>query len=226
MSLEILLVEPDAALAEALGSALTGFGHHVTLAGDAAGALVAVAHAAFDALVIERLLPGTDGIAIVRKLRADGVTIPIVLHTVLDSLSEKLEGLASGADDYVVKPIDSLELSARLAALRRGRGYAVGGGDTLRAGDIVVSPAAHRAWRADVPLDLSKIELGILTELARQAGAVVSRTALYDRLWGTDFRPATNLAEAHVRRLRLKLTADGGDDPIATVRGVGYRLRV
>ena len=224
MSMTVLLVEDDVALSTLLAGELRGFGHSVTCAGDGPAALAAVARASFDAIVLDRMLPAVDGLSVLQHIRREGIRSPVILLTALGRLAEKVEGLEAGADDYLVKPVDPLELDARLQAVRRGRVWAAPDADTVRAGDIVVSPASHRAWRAGTPIDLSKVEMGILTELARNAGAVVTRAMLYERLWGRDFTPTTNIAEANIRRLRQKLMAGGGSDPIVTVRGIGYKL--
>lgn len=223
--MNLLIVEDDAALGPQLETELRGFGHAVTLVGDGPEALALVARASFDVIVLDRMLPTIDGLTVLQRMRGEGITSPVILLTALGRLAEKVEGLDVGADDYLVKPVDPAELNARLHAVRRGREWAVPETDTITAGDIVVSPTAHRAWKAGTPIDLSKVEFGILAELARHAGAVVTRAMLYERLWGYDFAPSTNIAEAHIRRLRQKLTAGGGDDPIVTVRGVGYKLK-
>jgi two-component system OmpR family response regulator len=224
MAMNLLLVDDDAASRDLFASGLGGFGHRVTCASDGPQALAMLARSSFDAIVLDRMLPALDGLSVLRHIRREGIRSPVVMLTAMGRLAEKLEGLEAGADDYLVKPVDPAELNARLLAIRRGREWASPETDTLRAGDIVVSPASHRAWRAGVPIELSKVELGILAELARNAGGVVTRAMLYERLWGAGFEPATNIAEANIRRLRQKLTAGGNADPILTVRGLGYKL--
>jgi len=223
--MDVLLVEDDTVLSAQLASSLDGFGHRVTVVGDGQAALATVAQTSFDAIVLDRMLPVVDGLSVLARLRQQGIGCPIILLTALGRLVEKVEGLDGGADEYLVKPVDPIELNARLSAARRGREWAAPQKDTITVGDIVVSPASHRAWRAGEAIDLSKVEFGILTELARNAGAVVTREMLYERLWGPEFVPTTNLAEAHMRRLRQKLMAGGQNDPILTVRGVGYKIK-
>lgn len=225
MSLDLLLVESDAALAAALATDLAGFGHRVTVASDGAQALAAILRAPFETILLDRLLPAADGLGTLRRIRREGVTTPVIILTALGRVVEKIEGLEAGADDYLVKPVDPAELNARIHAVRRGRSWAVPETDTIRAGDIIVSPGSHRAWYAGRPVELSRVELRLLAELARNAGAAVTRAMLYERVWGGDFAPATNIAEAHIRRLRQKLTANGCADPIVTIRGVGYKLK-
>ena len=143
----------------------------------------------------------------------------------LGQSAEKVRGLEAGADDYVVKPVAASELHARLGAVLRARKWARGGSGMLRAGDILVSPEKFRAWRNGKAIDLSHLELNLLAELARNVDTVLTRAMLLERVWGYDFEPSTNIVDVFIRRLRVKLTAAGGDDPIATLRGVGYMLR-
>ncbi len=224
MGLNLLLVEDDAVSAAALAEELRGFDHVVTIVGDGRAALAAVDSQSFDAVVLDRMLPRIDGIAVLERLRASDMTVPIIMLSALGRSIEKVEGLEAGADDYVVKPIAAAELNARLLALVRGRRWTAGG-DTIQAGDIVVSPTKVRAWRNGVGLDLGKLEFKLLAEFVANADAVLSRAMLVERVWRYDFAPTTNIVDVHVRQLRLKLMAAGGDDPIVTMRGVGYMMR-
>lgn len=223
--MDLLLVEDDAAYADTLAQELRALEHRVTIATNGVAALEAVARESFDAVILDRMLPQMEGTAVLQRLRESGATLPVLMLSALGRSVEKVEGLEAGADDYVVKPTPAPELDARLKALARARGWTEKNADTLRAGDITVSPTQLRAWRADVPLDLTKLELGLLTELARQPNMILTRAMLLERVWGYDFEPATNIVDAQVRMLRRKLTADGGDDPIVTKRGLGYMLR-
>jgi two-component system OmpR family response regulator len=223
--MKILLVDDDPVLADALADELTGFGHALSTAGDGRAALAAIDQDAFDAVVLDRMMPRVDGIALLERLRGDSRSIPVIMLSARGQSDDKISGLAAGADDYVVKPVEAAELHARLQAVVRGRQWTREASDTLRAGDIVVSPSRFRAWRADVPLDLAKLELKLLAEFVRNADTVLTRAMLIERVWGYDFEPDTNLVDVYIRRLRQKLTAQGGDDPIQTMRGVGYLLR-
>lgn len=225
MGLNLLLVEDDAVAADAMAEELRGFDHIVSVAPDGAAALSAVDSQPFDAVILDRMLPGIDGVAVIERLRGRDMTVPIVMLSALGRSVEKIEGLEAGADDYVVKPVAAGELHARLLAIVRGRRWTAGRGDTLSAGDIVVSPTKVRAWRAGVALELANIEFKLLAEFVANADAVLSRAMLVERVWGYDFAPTTNIVDVHVRHLRLKLTAAGGEDPIVTVRGVGYMIR-
>lgn len=223
--MNLLLVEDDAPTADLLAAELRALDHRVVVAVQGDEALLAVERDGFDAVILDRMLPQMDGATVVRRLRERGKTLPVLMLSALGRSDEKVSGLDAGADDYVVKPTPAAELDARLKALVRARGWTEGDADTVRAGDIVVSPAQHRAWRGTRPLDLAKLEFRLLAELARHAGGYLTRAMLIERVWGYDFEPTANIVDAQVRGLRRKLTADGGDDPIVTKRGVGYMLR-
>jgi two-component system OmpR family response regulator len=225
MSLNLLLVEDDAVFAQAMADELRGFDHHVTVAVDGREALAAVDSAPFDAVVLDRMLPKVDGMSVLFRLRAGNMTLPVIMLTALGRSVEKVEGLEAGADDYVVKPIAAAELNARLLAVVRGRQWTAASADTISAGDIVVSPTKFRAWRGGEAMDLGKLEFKLLAEFVANADAVLTRAMLIERVWGYDFAPTTNIVDVYVRHLRVKLTASGGEDPIQTVRGVGYMLR-
>lgn len=225
--LKVLLVEDDRALALSLADELTALGHQVTTIDDGRDALSAMVEEQFDAVILDRLLPGIDGVDIVQRVRGRNVTVPIVMLTALTRSDEKVEGLVAGADDYVAKPATAAEIDARIRALLRGRGWVASeaDSDTIRVGDIVVSPTKFRAWRNGKVIDLPTVEFELLAELARNADAVMTRAMLIERVWGYDFDPDARVVDTYIRRLRNKLTADGGDDPIVTMRGVGYSLR-
>lgn len=223
--MNLLIVEDDAEYAEALRAELRALDHSVTLAGTGQAALVAVERDSFDAVILDCMLPQMDGASVVRRLREQGQTLPVLMLSALGRSVEKVDGLEAGADDYVVKPTPASEIDARLRALLRARGWTGSETMTLRAGEIIVSPGQHRAWRGEHALDLTKLELRLLTELVRHAGSYLTRAMLLERVWGYDFEPATNIVDVQIRSLRRKLTADGGDDPVVTKRGIGYMLR-
>lgn len=223
--MDVLIVEDDRDYAAALQAELEALSHAVTVAASGPEALSALDRARFDAVVLDRMLPQLDGATVVRRLRERGHRLPVLMLSALGLATEKVGGLEAGADDYVVKPAPAIEIDARLRALIRARGWTEGDAQTLRAGDIVVSPGQHRAWRGERALDLAKLEFKLLAELVRHAGSFVTRAMLIERVWGYDFEPSTNIVEAQMRTLRRKLTAAGEDDPIATKRGVGYMLR-
>lgn len=223
--MNLLLVEDDDGYATTLAKELRALDHDVTVAATGAEALQAADREPFDAAIIDRMLPQMDGTAVLRRLREGGKRLPVVMLSALGRSGEKVEGLDAGADDYVVKHTPAAELDERLKALVRGRQWTTGDGDTVRAGDIVVSPTRFRAWRNDRPLDLVRLELQLLAELARNAGTVLTRAMLIERVWGYDFEPTTNIVDVQIRALRRKLIGDGESDPIVTLRGIGYMLR-
>ena len=223
MGFKILLIEDDRQLAEQLTAQLVRFGHRVALAADGKAAVSLIAKDAFDIVVLDRMLPDVDGLVVLRQLREGGMQVPILMLTALGMTYDKVEGLDAGADDYAVKPLDPLELNARLNALIRARRATGETADTISAGDLVISPSRFRAWRRGQALDLGRTEFKLLLELMRNAGDVVTRPMLVERVWGHDFIPKTNIVTAHVKRLRAKLVQHG-DDPIKTVHGMGYLI--
>lgn len=224
MSFNILLVEDDLQLSRQLVAQLAQFGHSVICADDGHKALSLVVREAFDVIILDWMLPTLDGLSVVRKIREGGMSVPILMLTALGQTFDKVEGLDAGADDYVVKPVDALELNARLNALIRARRTTGEKSDTISAGDIVISPSRFRAWRSGEAIDLARTEFKLLLSLMRNAGSVITRPMLIEQVWGHDFVTTTNIVEAHIRRLRTKLLLHG-DDPISTVRGVGYVIR-
>lgn len=226
MSLNLLIVEDDEDLATQLREQLRLFGHDSKIVGDGRRANQIMGAKHFDAIILDRILPMVDGVTLLKRLREHNILTPVIMLTALGQSRQKVEGLESGADDYVVKPVDPAELNARIQALVRARGWTDKAADeTLRAGDLVVSPSRHSAWRDGQTLRLQKIEFKVLVELIRHTGVPVTRAMLLERVWNYDFEPATNLVEAHIRRLRIKLMEFGGTDPIVTIRGLGYMIR-
>lgn len=225
VGLDLLLVDDDSDYAVMLREELAALDHRITVAVNGRAALAAVGDGRFDAIVLDRMMPKLDGLSFLEMLRGQDRTVPVIMLTALSSSRDKIEGLEAGADDYVVKPVVIAELNARLNAIIRGRRWNADGGDLVRVGDIVVSPSGFRAWRGGQALTLGKLELKLLAELARHADQVLTRAMLIERVWGYDFEPETNIVDVYIRRLRIKLTEGGGDDPIMTVRGVGYSLR-
>jgi two-component system OmpR family response regulator len=178
----------------------------------------------YDAMVVDRMLPGMSGIELIGALRKEGVATPILMLSAVGAVDDRVEGLQAGADDYLLKPFAFSELSARVQALARRpplaaqpRSYVVG--------DLEVDLAAHRAVRAGKPIDLSPHEFKLLAFLARHAGQVVTRTMLLETLWGFHFDPRANIIDAHVSRLRAKVDRGFGAELIHTLRGVGYVLQ-
>ena len=194
--------------------------------GTAAGgreALAAIAQRPPAVIVLDVAMPDLDGVAVVRRLRADGIDVPVCILSARDEVEDRVAGLEAGADDYVVKPFDIGELAARLRALLRRMPSA--DGEPIRVGDLVVDPARRSVHRAGRQVDLTRREFELLEELARHRNVVLSRDQLLERVWGYDFEVDGNVVDVFVGYLRRKLEAGGEPRMIHTVRGVGFVLR-
>ncbi|WP_010545416.1 response regulator transcription factor [Sphingomonas elodea] len=224
-ALHALIVEDDAQLSALLVLQLGGLGYAVTAAGDGRTAIAMLAETRYDVILLDRMLPAMDGVDVLRRIRAEGIETPVILLTALGLTPERVEGLDAGADDYIVKPFEIDELNARIRAVLRRRATPAADNATLTAGDVTVSVLRHRVTRAGKPIELQKTELKLLAELVREAGSVLSRKMLIERVWGYDFVPATNIVDVHILKLRQRLEMPGLPDPIVTVRGVGYMFR-
>lgn len=221
--MRLLIVEDDSAAAKQLASDLAGYGHHCEIAGDGRAALIQATESRFDAILLECLLPFVDGVGVTALLRDRGLDVPIMMVSALADLDQRLICFEAGADDYLVKPAAPAEIDARLRViLRRGAGVQKSG--VMWAGDIEVNEVRRSATRAGRALKLQNMEFRILCELVRNVNTVVTRQMLYQAVWNYDAAPKTNIVESHMTRLRNTLTAPGEDDPIATIRGVGYML--
>jgi two-component system OmpR family response regulator len=178
---------------------------------------------AWDVIVTDRMLPGPDGLTILRTLRASGIATPVLVLTALGEVEKRVEGLDAGADDYLAKPFAFSELRARIAALAR-RPAASGDPVTLQAGDIEMDLLKRTVRRAGKPVELMPTEMRLLEFMLRRPGQVLTKTMLLEGVWELNFDPSTNLVEVHVSRLRRKLAVEGLPVPIQTIRGVGYML--
>ncbi|WP_348538589.1 response regulator transcription factor [Sphingomonas sp. CBMAI 2297] len=221
----LLLVEDDEPLRRLLTDQLRERGYAVQSVADGRAAIAAIGDDPFEIVILDRMLPFVDGVDVLRWLREQEVMTPVILLTALGRLPERVEGLEAGADDYVVKPFETDELHARIRALLRRRQANGTDSATVTAGDVTVSVARHRVTRAGQPIELHKTEIKLLAELVREAGTVLTRPLLLERVWGYDFVPTTNIVDAYIRRLRQRLELPGLPDPIVTVRGVGYMFR-
>ncbi|MCX7059279.1 MAG: response regulator transcription factor [Gammaproteobacteria bacterium] len=223
--MQVLLVEDDGETRDFIARGLREAGHQVTTCATGQSGLIEATGRDFDAIVLDRMLPGIDGLALLRMLRAGGRNAPVLMLTALGSIADRVEGLESGADDYLVKPFAFSELAARLQALTRRPAVRV---ETHRlvVGDLVVDELRRSVERAGQRIVLQPREFSLLAELMRNPGRVMTRTMLLERVWDFDFDPKTNIVETHLSRLRAKLNDGFEHDPIETVRGAGYRLRV
>jgi two-component system, OmpR family, response regulator len=222
--MRILIVEDDADTSRFVARGLSELGHQVVTSADGRDGLFQATEGGFDALVVDRMLPGLDGMALVRALRAAGNMTPVLMLTAIGGIADRVEGLEGGADDYLVKPFAFTELAARLQALGR-RPVAAVEPAQLRVADIVLDLHRRTVTRAGRRVALQPREFTLLAELMRNPGRVMTRTMLLERVWDFDFDPKTNIVETHLSRLRSKLNAGFDTDPIETVRGAGYLIR-
>lgn len=225
-AMRLLVVDDDPGISESLGRALRREGYDVAFAADGEAALASVAHDAPDAMVLDVAMPRLDGLSVCRRLRADGNRIPILVLTARHSLGDRVAGLDAGADDYLVKPFVLEELLARLRAIMRRAAPTDDGARTLTLGDLTLDLGARQARRGDIAIDLTRTEFQLLELLLRNAGQVLTRELILDRVWGYDFGVNTNSLDVYIGYLRRKTEIDGGPRLIHTVRGVGYAARV
>ena len=224
------MVDDDRAVREALRRALTLAEYEVQLAEDGAQAIELVAEALPDAVVLDIGLPGIDGLEVCRRLRRLGNRVPILMLTARDAVADRIDGLDAGADDYLVKPFDVGELQARQRALLRRTGSdgsegAEGDPDALSFAEIRLDGDRHGALVGERFAELTRTEYQLLELLMRNPRRVLSRSVIYDRVWGYDFGPASNALRVYIGYLRRKLEEIGARPLIHTVRGVGYVLR-
>ncbi len=230
--MKLLLVEDDKEAAAYLKRALSEAGHAVDHAAAGRDGLLLAAGEPYDVIVLDRMLPGIDGLGILRTIRASGVKTPVLLLTALGGIDDRVEGLEAGGDDYLVKPFAMAELLARINALAR-RPPTPETATVLRVGDLEMDLLKRSVSRGGRRLDLQPREFQLLEYLMRNAGRVVTRTMLLEAVWDFHFDPKTNIVETHMSRLRGKVDRtgagpnagqNGGPSLIQTVRGAGYRL--
>ncbi|WP_432143578.1 response regulator transcription factor [Streptomyces sp. bgisy084] len=219
----VLVVDDDAMILRSLGRGLRLNGFTVALAEDGPTALAELTERPPDVVVLDVSLPGLSGTDICRTLRANGDEVPVLMLSALDELEDRVAGLQAGADDYLVKPFALKELVLRLEALLRRR--PPGGRDEVQIGDLVLDTAAREVTYQGAPVRLTRREFELLEVLARNAGVVLTRDQLLDRVWGYDFAVRTDAVDTFVSYLRRKLEADGRPRLVHTVRGVGFVLR-
>ncbi|MET8802208.1 response regulator transcription factor [Streptomyces sp. NPDC004546] len=221
--MRILVVDDDPAVRRSLEHALRRDGYDVTAVADGAAALAEHARSTPDAVVLDVMMPEPNGLEICRALRDAGDDTPILLLTARDLVSDRVAGLDAGADDYLVKPFALEELRARLRALLRRAG--AGAAEVLRFADIELDSAACRVTRAGRPVRLTRTELALMELFLRNPRRVLSRTQIFEAVWGCDFGPESKALWVTISYLRGKLEAGGATRLIQTVRGLGYVLR-
>jgi DNA-binding response OmpR family regulator len=221
--MRILLVEDEAKVASFAARSLQAEGHTVEMAGEGESARAVLAAASFDLIILDLMLPGVDGITLCRELRARGDTTPILMLTARDAVKDRVQGLDSGADDYLTKPFALEELLARVRALlRRPRQVQPA---RLQIGDLMIDTYSRRVWRGEREVPLSAKEYALLTYLMANPDRVLSRPMIEEAVWGFDFHCATNVVDVYIGLLRRKLEAGGEPRLIHTVRSMGYVLR-
>ena len=226
MGRKILLIEDDRETASYIAKGLTEQGHVVDPVDDGREGLFLASDGSFDLVILDRMLPGLDGLGVLRALRAAEVATPVLILSALASVDDRIEGLDCGSDDYLVKPFAFSELIARTnALLRRTEGRGGAQVETrLVVGDLEIDLLGRTVKRAGKAIDVKPREYRLLEYFARNAGRVITRTMLLEQVWNYHFDPGTNVIDVHVSRLRRKLE-DGFDLPMLhTVRGAGYRL--
>jgi len=221
----ILVVDDDPRLAASLRRALAFEGHRVRTVADGRTALAAISESPPDLVVLDRMLPGLDGLEVCRRIREGGDDIPILLLTALDAVDDRVEGLDAGADDYLPKPFAYPELLARVRTLLRRRRAAGSARERLSYADLTVDIGEHQARRGGRVLRLSALEFELLAHFVRQARLVQTREHLLDTIWGMDAETASNVVDVYVGYLRRELEAAGEPRLLHTIRGVGYVLR-
>lgn len=219
--MKILVVEDEVKIADYLHKGLTEQGCSVDLAHNGLDAQHLALEFDYDVIVLDQMLPGLNGLAVLQSLRAVKDT-PVIMLTARDRIEDKIKGLQAGADDYLVKPFSFMELFARLQVLtRRGRKQET---TQLRVGDLVIDLLARKAFRDGSRIDLTAKEFVLLTVLARHRGEVLSKTAIAEMVWDINFESSANVVEVAIKRLRAKIDTPFHSDLLHTVRGMGYVL--
>jgi two-component system, OmpR family, response regulator MprA len=222
--MRILVVDDEPAVRDALGRVLRLEGFEVAMAGDGREAVRNQAMAPADAVLLDVLMPELDGLEVCRRMRDTGDRTPVLMLTARDEVGDRVAGLEAGADDYLSKPFALEELLARLRALLRRSGWA-GPSETLRFDDLELDPQAHEVRRGERLIELTRTEFLLLEMFMHHPRQVLTRSQIFDNVWGYDFGPASNALEVYVGYLRRKTEAAGEPRLLHTVRGVGYVLR-
>jgi two-component system response regulator MprA len=221
--MRILVVDDERAVRDSLRRALTLEGYEVDLAGDGEQALAQLQAEEPDAVLLDVLMPVVDGLEVCRRIRSRGSRVPVLMLTARDAVKDRVAGLDAGADDYVVKPFALEELLARVRALIRRTGDAADG--VLRFADLELDPSTHEVRRDGAQLELTRTEFSLLELFMRNPRQVLTRSIIFERVWGYDFGYASNSLDVYIGYLRRKTEAAGRPRLIQTVRGVGYALR-
>ena len=220
----ILTIEDDPVTAREIVSELQAYGNEVECVGDGRAGLDQALRGDFDAITLDRMLPGMDGLSVVTELRRAGIDTPVLMISALSDVDARVRGLRAGGDDYLTKPFAPDEMAARVEVLLRRR--RVGARDTvLRAGDLELDLIGRRVRRGGTEIDLLPIEFKLLEFLMRNSNQVLTRTMIFESVWGYHFDPGTNVIDVHIARLRRKVDSGAGPSLIRTVRGCGYSIQ-
>ena len=220
--MRVLVVEDDASIRSVLVRGLTEEGYAVDQAANGEDGLRKASDPAYDLIILDLVLPKKDGLSLLRELRLQGITTPVLVLTARDAVTERIRGLDGGADDYLVKPFAFEELLARMRALlRRSRRVF---DPVLRIGPLVLDRSTRRISWNDAPVELSNREFSILEYLMQHRGEVLSRTRIYEHVWNEQMEVVSNVIDVHVKEIRRKFGRAGGRGIIGTIRGAGYRL--
>lgn len=222
--MKVLVIEDDASTGAYVKRGLEEHGHVVDLAGNGRDGLFLAAGEAYDVMIVDRMLPGLDGLAVVKTARGAGVKTPVLFLTTMVGVGDRVEGLEAGADDYLVKPFAFAELLARVNALAR-RPPMAPVETVLRVADLEMDLIGRKVRRAGQAIEIQPREFRLLEYLMRNAGRVVTKTMLLENVWEFHFDPKTNIVETHISRLRSKIDKGFEAELLETVRGSGYILR-
>ena len=224
--MKVLHIEDDAGIAGFIAKGLREAGHACDHAADGVDGLHMAREGGYDVWVVDRMLPGLDGLSLIRVLRSEGIGTPVLVLSALGEVDDRVEGLRAGGDDYLVKPFAFAELLARLEALaRRAEGDQEAGVTRLKVGDLEMALLSREVRRAGRIIGLHPREFRLLEYLMRHAGQVVTRTMLLEKVWDYHFDPQTNVIDVHISRLRAKIDKDFDPPLLHTVRGAGYMLK-
>ncbi|WP_025820907.1 response regulator transcription factor [Shewanella marina] len=225
--MQILLVEDDQSLSQYIEKGLTESGHKVEVCDNGKFALALIMATQYDVAIVDRMLPGLDGLSLVKAMRAAQVATPVLFLTALGGVDDRVEGLEAGGDDYLTKPFAFVELLARVTALSRRNSHVQMAANTvMEFADIKLDMTQHTVSRQGQYLDLQPKEYRILELFMRHPGKVITRTMLLEHVWDIHFDPQTSVVETHISRLRNKLEKPFSDSLIQTVRGAGYKLEL
>jgi two-component system OmpR family response regulator len=224
--MRILIIEDDLETADYLRKGLSESGHVADHASSGPEGLNMALADAYDALIVDRMLPGLDGLSLIKELRSRRVSTPVLILSALGQVNDRVRGLKAGGDDYLVKPFAFSELLARLEALARRGGAEDKVATRLKVSDLEMDLLARTVTRAGKPIDLQPREFRLLEYLMRHAGHVVTRTMLLEGVWDYHFDPQTNVIDVHISRLRGKIDKGFASPLLHTIRGAGYSLRV